>query len=182
MEVVIAIDNSKGVAGGELDAVKNFVSSIIRPLSASENSIRISLMTYGETTQTLARFRDRKPERELLEILSRITASEESGRDINAAFSSIRKDHFSLEGGMRQGHPRLTVFITGGVPTVDFAQAVKTVKGLDGMRIMAIGTNQAVPDGLLQAISPENLIFKANSPADLSGIKEQVIRAFCRRK
>lgn len=182
MEVAIAIDTSQGVAGGELDAVKKFASSIIRPLAASENSIRISLMTYGETAQTLARFRDRKPERELLGLISGIKASAEPGRDMNVAFSSIRKNLFSLEGGMRQGHPRLVVFITGGLPTAEFAQTAQTVKTLDGMRVMAIGTNQAVSDGLLQAISTDKLIFKANAPADLSGIRDQVVKAFCRRK
>lgn len=183
MEIAIAIDNSPDGAGGELNQVKQFVSSLVRPLATSENSMRLSLMTFGTESQTLARFRERNPESVLQQKIAAISQSSGAGRDLNNAFQAMRFDHFSLEGGMRQGHPRVAIFVVGADAPNNFVNAANELKSMDRMRVMAIGTKQSVSDGLLSAIaSAPNLVFKANSPADLNGLQRQIRGAFCQRK
>lgn len=183
MDIALAIDTSQDGAGGEIGDVKQFVNSIIRPLSTSENSMRLSLMTFGQTTQTLATFRDRFPESVIQEKVSAIVPSGENGRDLNVAFQDIRKNLYSLEGGMRQGHPRVVIFIVGGDAPNNFVDAANAIKSMDGMRVIAVGTKQAASDNLLAAIASERgLVFKANSPAELSSLKNRIMSSFCQRK
>ena len=169
MDIALAVDTTDTA---NLPAVKDFTKKLVTAIADSENAIHFSLLGYGATPATAASFRDLLSKQQMYGQIDGLTGGSGEPR-IDLALAAIRKDHFSLEGGMRQGHPRYAIFISSGGNSASSGpldEGIKNLRELD-VKIAAVGASGGVDAAFLNQIATEDtLVFKANTPAELPGL------------
>lgn len=171
MDVAIAVENSDIITSSEFNDVKFFLKQLIRRVSSSE--IRFSLLEYGDTASVLTDFRKSPDQLYMEDLIDNMAKREDSKRRVDLALETIKEKIFSLEGGMRQGHPQYLIFVSSGDSTADFnvlEGAGKQLRDL-GVTLVAIGTNRDVPGELMQKLAGDSrFIYTAEDPRELGDL------------
>ncbi|XP_048583307.1 uncharacterized protein LOC5512020 isoform X1 [Nematostella vectensis] len=182
MDVAIAIDNSASVSDEDLEAEKKFATQVVNSISSAENSIHYGVLQFADSSQTLANFNGLKTDSQIRQLIKDIKKSAEPSRRIDVALKQIKRDIFSLEGGMRQGHPRHVIVITAGDSSPDSEDLATASKGLRelGVKIVSVGINSNVETAFLTSLASEDrLAFKASSPEELKTLWSRVEKELC---
>ncbi|EDO40322.1 predicted protein [Nematostella vectensis] len=185
MDVALAVDTSDGMSDADLAKTKSLVTTLVNQFSDSENSIRFGITTYGQEARTLANFKQNFDEAKLRTAIKGIQKTGVQARRHDLAAMAVKNDLFSLEGGMRQGHPRFVIFFSAGANTGtadDLKKASKPLTDL-GVNMIAIGVNSNADQASLAELASENrFIFSANSPAELDALWPSIEAQMCQEK
>ncbi|EDO40326.1 predicted protein [Nematostella vectensis] len=185
MDVALVIDSSAAVSDEDFEKVKKFAIRIVHGIADAENSIHFGLVQYGEKATTIVDFNKIMPNSALRETIKALTKNNDPTRRVDLTLETVKKDLFSLEGGMRQGHPRFVVFITAGgtdAASKDLAVASKPLRDL-GVNIIALGINSGVDKAFLNSLATKSsLAFSASSADQLGVQREAVEKAMCSAK
>lgn len=88
----------------------------------------------------------------------------------------------SLEGGIRQGHPRYVIFITGGdtdAASTSLAKASAALRGLN-VNILAVGINSGVSNAFLGSLaSNPKYVYSAASSDALTDVRLKIEKEIC---
>jgi len=180
MDITLAVDTTDTA---NLPAVKDFTKKLVTAIADSENAIHFSLMGYGATPTTATNFRDFLSQQQLHGLIDGLSGGGGEPR-VDLALATLRKDHFSLEGGMRQGHPRYVVLISSGGNSASSGpldEGIQNLRELD-VKIAAVGASGGVNGAFLDQIATDKLVFKANAPAELPGLVQTMKNQLCNSK
>jgi hypothetical protein len=181
MDIALAVDTSAGDA--DLPAIKAFTKDLVASIADSENAVHFGLLSYAETSKTISNFRDYVSQQQLNTMIDGITATAGREARVDEALAGIEKDLFSLEGGMRQGHPRYTIFISSGGNSASSAKLDVASKNLQKLKVqmVSVATSSAVDDSFAGELNTaDNFKFKAPSVADLRGIVPNIRKELCK--
>lgn len=181
MDIALAVDTTVGAA--DLPAIKTFTKDLVASIADSENTIHFSILTYADTSKTLGNFREYSSQQKLSKMIDSISASPGKDARVDIAVAGIEKDLFSLEGGMRQGHPRYAIFISSGGNSAASAKLSDASKGLKKLKVnmVSVATSGGVDDTFADDLAaPKNLRFKAPSAAALPGIVQNIRKELCK--
>lgn len=171
MDIAIAVENSDTVTSSDFNNIKRFLKQLVRRFASPD--IRFSLLEYGDSATVLADFRKSWDQISLENLIDNMEKRADSGRRVDIALATIKEKIFSLEGGMRQGHPRYLLFVSSDDSTADFSVQDgpgKQLKDLD-VTFVAIGTNRDVPGEFLQKIAADvRFIYIAEEPSELGAL------------
>ncbi|XP_048583231.1 uncharacterized protein LOC5507629 isoform X2 [Nematostella vectensis] len=185
MDIGIAIDTASDISDEDLTAVKSFTQNLIHALSDSENAIRFSLMQYGDTPKTLATFRHLYAEKELRGLVKAMKKSSGAERRVDSALEAMTSEVFSLEGGVRQGHPRYALFLTAGSSSPGSADLKTASAGLQklGVNVIAVGVNSQAGVGFLGELATDSkLVFPLASSTELANLWSRMFTQMCNAK
>lgn len=154
MDVAIAIDTSSDVTDEDFAQVKSFANHVIHSLADSENSIRFGLMEYNEKATKITNFRPYTEETKLKSMINGLKKSSNPNKNVGVALTSLKDELFSLEGGMRQGHPRYAIVITSGKSSEEPEVLTKASESLRqlGVNIIPVGINKDVDKSFLDSL------------------------------
>lgn len=168
MEIALAIDTSDSA---NLPAIKEFAKKLVTAVADTENAIHFSVMGYADTPTTMSTLGEYLSKQQTHGMIDAMSVGAGEPR-VDLALAELRKAHFSLEGGVRQGHPRFALFITskGNSPSSgDLAAPTQALSDVN-VNIAAVGTNGAVGSFVDSLVSKSEFAYKANSPAELQGL------------
>ena len=171
MDIAVAVDNSDIITNSDFNNIKRFLKQLVRRFASPD--IRISLLEYGDSATVLADFRKSVDQISLESLIDSIGKSSDSERKVDNALETIKEKIFSLEGGMRPGHPRYLIFVSSGDSTTDFSVQDGPGKQLQdlGVTFVAIGTNRNVPGEFLQKIAGDSrFIYNAEEASELGNL------------
>jgi len=182
MDVAIAIDDT--ASDQAFENQKRIATHIVNSIASAENSIHYGLLKYGTTSQVVADFNRMASDADIKEAIKNMQKTGEAERRIDTALTTISSGIFSLEGGMRQGHPRNLIFFTSGSPASGSGDLTKSSKDLLdlGVRITAIGVGNADEAFLNQLASNGGLAIKVNQPEQVDAVWSQIQQSICARK
>jgi hypothetical protein len=181
MDVAIAMDVTSGITDEDFNNQKSIATRIINSFSDAENSIHYGLLKYAETAQVISDFNRKASYNQLKEAVKGLKKSGEGERRIDVALQTISQGIFSLEGGMRQGHPRNVIFFTSGTSSAaseDLGKASKDLRAL-GVNIIAVGLKNANPGFLKSLATEERFAFKAATPEEVQGLWSKIQAQLC---
>lgn len=185
MDVAIAIDTASDVTEEDFKQVKLFTTSLIHSLSDAENAIRFGIIQYGEQAKTLTNFHQLTTEANLKSMLDNMEKSSGINRRVDVALKTMKSQLFSLEGGMRQGHPRYAIFITSGATSSESEDLTKASGELRklGVNVIAVGINNGVDTGfLVQLATEKKFVFSFKSSSELQTLWTKLEGQMCSRK
>ena len=171
MDVAIAMGNSEVLTRPDFREVKIFLKRLIRRVSNSENNIHYSLLDYGDSANVLTDFRKFRDQLYLENLIDNLAKRQDRQQRVDIALETSKEKLFSIEGGMRQGHPRYLIFVAPDEPSIDFDQlsgAAKELRDL-GVTVVAIGMNRDVPGSFLQQLASDSrFIYRPDEASELS--------------
>lgn len=171
VDIAIAVENSESLTSGDFDNIKRFLKQLVRRFPSPE--IRFSLLEYGDNVTVLTDFREYRDEIYLENLIDNMEKRVDSERRVDIALETIKEEIFSLQGGMRHGHPRYLLFVSSDDSTADFSVfegAGKQLRDL-GVTFVAIGTNRDVPEAFMQKLAGDSrFIYKAEQPGELGDL------------
>ena len=184
MDIAIAVDNSDSLTTSDFENIKRFLKQLVRGFPSPE--IRFSLLEYGDSATVLTDFRRYRDQIQLEKLIDDMEKGVSPERRVDIALQTIKDEIFSLQGGMRHGHPRYLLFVSSDGSTADFSVlegAGKQLRDL-GVTIVAIGTNRDVPEEFMQKLAGDrSLIYKAEGPGELGDlVLEELSRKMCSGK
>ncbi|KAG7469862.1 hypothetical protein MATL_G00133250 [Megalops atlanticus] len=159
LEVVIAVDVSRGVTDQDLKNMKLLVSYMVGNISISESTCpsgaRVAVISYASSVQTLVRFSDYHTKKKLAQLVDRdiVRDGSEGGRNMGEAMMYTARNMFKR---IRSGKlvKKMAIFLTAG-PPVDRETVLSAVVELGAQEIIPVivtigGVNV---DSLRQAFS-----------------------------
>lgn len=171
MDIAIAVDNSDSLTTSDFDNTKRFLKQLVRRFPSPE--IRFSLLEYGASATVLTDFRKYRDQIQLEILIDNMGKRVDSERRVDIALETIKEEIFSLQGGMRHGHPQYLLFVSSDESTANFSVlegAGKQLRDL-GVTIVAIGTNRNVPEEFMQKLAGDRrFIYKAEEPGELGDL------------
>lgn len=173
MDVAIAVENSDAIKESDYDDIKRFIKQLIRQMSSSENSVHFALLEYGNNATVLTDFRKFRGQSFLENLVDNMAKQEDSQKRMDVALRTVKEKVFSLDGGMRQGHPRFLIFIVSDDSTAEFDFVEGAGKELRDMDVagVAIGTNRNVPDKFLDKLTDDSrFVYKADVASEMGGL------------
>lgn len=173
MDVAIAVENSDAIKESDYDDIKRFIKQLIRQMSSSENSVHFALLEYGNNATVLTDFRKFRGQPFLENLVDNMAKQEDSQKRMDVALRTVKEKVFSLDGGMRQGHPRFIIFIVSDESTAEFDFVEGAGKELRDMDVtsVAIGTNRNVPDKFLDKLTDDSrFVYKADVANEMGGL------------
>lgn len=184
MDIAIAVDNSDSLTTSDFDNTKRFLKQLVRRFPSPE--IRFSLLEYGASANVLTDFRKYRDQIQLEILIDNMGKRVDSERRVDIALETIKDEIFSLQGGMRHGHPRYLLFVSSDESTANFSVlegAGKQLRDL-GVTIVAIGTNRDVPEEFMQKLADDRrFIYKAEEPGKLGDlVLKDLSRKMCSGK
>lgn len=184
MDVAIAIDSTASISDQDFESQKRIATHIVNSIASSENSIHYGLLKYGTTSQVVADFNRMASDADIKAAINSMQKSGGSERRIDTALTTISSGIFSLEGGMRQGHPRNVIFFTSGSSASGSGDLTKSSKDLMdlGVKITAIGVGNANEAFLKQLAGNDGLAIKVDQPEQDDTVWSQIQKAICARK
>lgn len=184
MDIAIAVDNSDSLTTSDFDNTKRFLKQLVRRFPSPE--IRFSLLEYGASANVLTDFRKYRDQIQLEILIDNMGKRVDSERRVDIALETIKDEIFSLQGGMRHGHPRYLLFVSSDESTANFSVlegAGKQLRDL-GVTIVAIGTNRDVPEEFMQKLAGDRrFVYKAEEPGKLGDlVLKDLSRKMCSGK
>ena len=183
MDIAIAVDNSDSLTTNDFNSTKRFLKQLVRRFPSPE--IRFSLLEYGASATVLTDFRKYRDQIQLENHIDNMEKGVDSERRVDIALETIKDEIFSLQGGMRHGHPRYLLFVSSDDSTANFSVfqgAGKQLRDL-GVTIVTIGTNRDVPEEFMQELAGDRrFIYKAGEPSDLGDLVLDLSRKMCSGK
>ena len=182
MDIGIVIDSSEAVTDSEFQDIKTFAKRLVYEIADAENNIHFGLMTYAGQPKTIVDFRQLLSQRELNSEIDKLTRETDPQRRIDLALRGAKKDLFSLEGGIRQGHPRHLIFLTSGESSSGSEPIDVAAKDLDTLDVtrVAVGINRNVNVNHLRGLASENrFVFTANQASALVSKLGDMRRKLC---
>ena len=171
VDIAIAVENSDAVTSSDFNNIKRFLKQLVRRFASPD--IRFSLLEYGDSANVLTDFRKSQDQVSLENLIDSMGKRVDSERRVDIALETIKKEIFSLQGGMRQGLPRYLLFVSSDDSTTDFSVQDGPGKQLRdlGVTFVAIGTNRDVPAEFLQRIAGDSrFIYTAEEPSELGSL------------
>jgi len=179
VDIAIAVDNSDSLTTGDFDNTKRFLKKLVRRFPSPE--IRFSLLEYGASATVLTDFRKYRDQIQLENLIDNMEKRADPERRVDIALETIKDEIFSLQGGIRHGHPRYLLFVSSDDSTANFSVlegAGKQLRDL-GVTIVAIGTNRDVSDEFMQELAGDRrFIYKVGEPGELGDL---VVRDLSRK-
>lgn len=184
MDIAIAVDNSDSLTTSDFDNTKRFLKQLVRRFPSPQ--IRFSLLEYGASANVLTDFRKYRDQIQLEILIDNMGKRVDSERRVDIALETIKDEIFSLQGGMRHGHPRYLLFVSPDESTANFSVlegAGKQLRDL-GVTIVAIGTNRDVPEEFMQKLAGDRrFVYKAEEPGKLGDlVLKDLSRKMCSGK
>ena len=184
MDIAIAVDNSDSLTTSDFNNIKRFLKQLVRRFPSPET--RFSLLEYGASATVLTDFRKYRDQIQLEILIENMEKRVDSERRVDIALETIKDEIFSLQGAMRQGHPRYLLFVSSNDSTANFSVlegAGKKLRDL-GVNIVAIGTNRDVPEEFMEKLAGDRrFIYKAEEPGELGElVLEDLSREMCSGK
>lgn len=182
MDVGIAIDNSKGVSNSDFQEVKNFAKQLVYEIADAENNIHFGLMTFSSQPKTQVNFRRILSQSQMNTAIDKLVLGRDNQRRIDRVLRGAKKDLFSLEGGVRQGHPRRLIILTSDESSPGSEPIEEAAKDLNDLEVtrVAIGINRNVDLNYLRRLASENrFAYRANQASDLISNLDNLRRNLC---
>ena len=182
MDVGIIIDISESITAANLKDTKTFVKSLVSGFANAENSVRVGIMTFDRVSRVIARFDESLSENNIRAVVDGISIGNGPPVRMESLVTSVKEQLFSLEGGVRQGHPRKVIFLTSGASSWKTKSLEKSLAGLDGLGLtrLAVGIASNVQRELLQSLaSANNLAFQVTKTSQLSSFVPDIQGKLC---
>lgn len=139
-DIIFVIDGSEGV-GRDFPIIQEFVRGVVENLNIGENSIRVSVVQYGDTPQVDFYLNSHKTKEGLLNAIKELRQHGGRKRNLGNAIDFVRLNVLdSVRGSRKQeGVPQFLIVISGGKSTDNVGTSVNTMKEL-GIVPFSIGT------------------------------------------
>ena len=181
VDIAIAVDNSDSLSTSDFDNIKRFLKQLVRAFPSPE--IRFSLLEYGDSATVLTDFRKYRDQIQLENLIDNMEKGVSPERRVDIALETIKDEVFSLQGGLRHGHPRYLLFVSSDDSTANFSVLEGGGKQLRdlGVTIVAIGTNRDVSEEFLQKLAGDrSFVYKAEEPGQLGdSVLGELSREMC---
>lgn len=180
MDVAIAMDATSSIPDQDFENQQRIATHIVNSIADAENSIHYGLLKYGATSQVVADFNRMASDAEIKQAIKSMKKTGDVERRIDTALTTISRGIFSLEGGMRQGHPRNIIFFTSGSSAAGSEDLVKSSKDLRdlGVKITAIGLGNADEAFLKQLAGNDGLAIKVTQP-EVDSVWSRIQQSIC---
>jgi hypothetical protein len=183
VDIALIIDASNNIQNSQVDfpaqlqVAKDFVSYL------DLSRVRISVVKFSQFANVEFRL-DSFQSGQLSNIYAAIdnVAFSNQGANIADAFAIVRNQVFQASAGDRSSAPNVVLLMTFGPASVNTAnlEVEANAAKAAGIKIVPIGISSRVDSGQLQRIaSNTNEVFLANSVADISAIRSQIVAATC---
>lgn len=141
------------------------------------------MLEYGDSATVLTDFRKYRDQIQLENLIDNMEKGVSPERRVDIALETIKDEVFSLQGGLRHGHPRYLLFVSSDDSTANFSVLEGGGKQLRdlGVTIVAVGTNRDVPEEFLQKLAGDrSFVYKAEEPGQLGDlVLGELSRAMC---
>ncbi|XP_037380431.1 collagen alpha-5(VI) chain isoform X2 [Talpa occidentalis] len=178
-DLVFLVDESVGSIHNLRD-LQRFLRNITSSVDVKDNCVRLGLMRYGETAETISFLNSSKTQSEFQQQIQKL--SFRTGKsNAGAAIEKLRQEGFSEAGGSRraQGVPQIAVLITSRASDDQVRDAALSLR-LEGTTVFTMNIQGANNTQLEEIASypPEQTISKLKSYADLAGYSKNFLKKF----
>ncbi|KAG8516239.1 Collagen alpha-5(VI) chain, partial [Galemys pyrenaicus] len=178
-DLVFLVDESVG-SKQNLRNLQSFLRNITSSVDVKDNCVRLGLMRYSETAETISFLNSSTTQSEFLQQIQKLSLR--SGKsNAGAAIEKLRREGFSAVGGSRraQGVPQMAVLITSQPSDDEVREAALSLR-LEGTTVFTMSIQGANNTQLEEIASypPEQTISKLNSYADLETYSNKFLKKF----
>ena len=183
VDVHFAIDSSNKSGPEEFDLLRNFLKSFADKFILSNRGAHFSASVFGDDAQMVFNFHQAPSKEEFSNLVDTIPHLQDKGTNIDKAVRLAATDAFSLEGGTRQGVPKVLVVITKGNCANCKEKLSEAVQGLkdDGVQVVALALGTEINRlELLEmaSVPPQRNFFAAKAhllnPKLIQGVSEAI--------
>ena len=187
VDIHFAIDSSTKVSASSFELIKNFLKTTVNRFVVSPKGARFSGSVFADDARLIFNFHQGKTKEEVFKKIDKMNLlfQEESNMDKAARLAAT--DAFSLEGGTRQGTPKVFFLITAGNCSRCKERLLDAVAPLenDGVQIVTIAIGKSIDPSELQAASSKPLkknLFVQDSVLQLPNpiLIQKISEAVCR--
>ena len=185
MDVALAIDTSNALSVEDFQEVKRFAKQLTNAYANSENNVHFGVLQFSEDAQTMLNFREYKSEHDVWAVLDGLERTGNAARRVDNALRLALEEVLSLEGGVRQGHPRyLIVFISGNPSSTDeeLSKAAEAIKAYN-VTVITMNVGPRVDSKtLLRIASGREFLFGVGNAAELINLAPTLQTRLCHGK
>ena len=185
MDVALAIDTSNALSVEDFQGIKTFAKQLMNAGANSENNVHFGVLQFSEDAQTMLNFREYKSEHDVWAVLDGLEQTGNAARRVDEALRLALEEVLSLEGGVRQGHPRyLIVFISGNPSSTDeeLSKAAEAIKAYN-VTVIVINIGARVDsETLLRIASGREFLFGVENAAELRSRAPTLQKSLCHGK
>uniref|UniRef100_A0A670K9Q6 VWFA domain-containing protein n=1 Tax=Podarcis muralis TaxID=64176 RepID=A0A670K9Q6_PODMU len=167
-DIVLLIDSSDALGRRAFPSVKSFVNRIINSLPIGPNRYRIALVQYSDDVKVEFQLDDYKAKNPMLNQLKKVSFKGGPLRTGNA----IRRVHETFFRSPRKDRSQIVVVTTSATSDDPVEEAASRLRR-DGIKIIALGIQEAVPQAL-QSIATPPFHYKFGTPRDLLAFSQNM--------
>lgn len=166
MDVVFLVDGTKHIKMGHFKKIMQFVKNLAKVFHVSQQGTHVSLVLYGDDSETIFNLNDYFSLTDLNKALSKIKLRKKRKRYIGKGLKHVKDDVLAKHG--RSGVPKVIILLQNG-KSKDGIDDISQVIKKDGVKIFAVGYGNKKIKGQLKEISskPASLYYKSTKYYEL---------------
>ncbi|XP_078342465.1 uncharacterized protein LOC144628269 isoform X2 [Oculina patagonica] len=166
IDLVFLADGTKYVKMGQFKKILQFIKNLAKVFHVSQQGTRISLVLYGDNSETIFNLNDYFSLTDLNYALSKTKLPKKKKRYVGKGLKHVKDEVFAKHG--RNGVPKVLILLQND-KSKDGIEDISQVIRKDGVKIFAVGYGNKKVKGQLKEISskPASLYYKSTKYSKL---------------
>ena len=166
IDLVFLADGTKHIKKGHFKKILQFIKNFVKVLHISQQGTHVSLVLYGDDSETIFNLNDYFSLTELNYALSKIKSPEKKKRYVGEGLEHVKDDVLAKRG--RRGVPKVIILLQNDKSKDGIEDISQTIKK-DGVKIFSVGYGNKMVKGQLKEIAskPTSLYYKSTKYSEI---------------